>query len=132
MQIQAQVDEADIGQIASDDAVTFTVDAYPDVTFQGKVSQIRLAPTSLNNVVTYTVVIDADNPLGRLLPGMTANVTVITGEHKNVVTVPTEALRYQPRGPAQAALVRDGLSTGVVLSASAAAACLSGSRPSSS
>lgn len=114
VQIEAQVDEADIGQITSDDSVSFTVDAYPDVTFQGKVSQIRLAPVSLNNVVTYTVVIDADNPLGRLLPGMTANVTVITGEHKNVITVPTEALRYQPRGPAQAALVRDGLSTGVV------------------
>jgi HlyD family secretion protein len=59
-------------------------------------------------------VIDAENPLGRLLPGMTANVTIITGEHKNVVTVPTEALRYQPRGPAQAALVRDALATGVV------------------
>ncbi|HTP37539.1 MAG TPA: efflux RND transporter periplasmic adaptor subunit [Methyloceanibacter sp.] len=93
VQIQAQVDEADIGQIASDDPVTFTVDAYPDVTFQGKVSQIRLAPTSLNNVVTYTVVIDAENPLGRLLPGMTATVSIITGEHKDVVTVPNEALR---------------------------------------
>jgi HlyD family secretion protein len=114
VQIQAQVDEADIGQIASDDPVTFTVDAYPDVTFQGKVSQIRLAPTSLNNVVTYTVVIDAENPLGRLLPGMTATVSIVTGEHKDVVTVPNEALRYQPRGPAQAALVRDGLSTGIV------------------
>jgi HlyD family secretion protein len=84
------------------------------VTFQGKVTQIRLAPVALNNVVTYTVVIDADNPLGRLLPGMTANVEIVTGEHKGVVTVPNEALRYQPRGPAQAALVRDGLSTGVV------------------
>jgi HlyD family secretion protein len=114
LQIEAQVDEADIGQITSSDPVTFTVDAYPDVTFQGAVLQIRLAPTSLNNVVTYTVVIDAENPLGRLLPGMTANVEIVTGEHKNVVTVPNEALRYQPRGPAQAALVRDGLSTGVV------------------
>jgi HlyD family secretion protein len=114
VQIEAQVDEADIGQITSSDPVTFTVDAYPDVTFQGAVLQIRLAPTSLNNVVTYTVVIDAENPLGRLLPGMTANVEIVTGEHKNVVTVPNEALRYQPRGPAQAALVRDGLSTGVV------------------
>ena len=114
VQIEAQVDEADIGQITSDNAVSFTVDAYPDVTFQGKVTQIRLAPVALNNVVTYTVVIDADNPLGRLLPGMTANVEIVTGEHKGVVTVPNEALRYQPRGPAQAALVRDGLSTGVV------------------
>ena len=95
VQIEAQVDEADIGQIASDNAVSFTVDAYPDVTFQGKVTQIRLAPVALNNVVTYTVVIDADNPFGRLLPGMTANVEIVTGEHKGVVTVPNEALRYQ-------------------------------------
>ena len=114
VQIEAQVDEADIGQVTSDNAVSFTVDAYSDVTFQGRVTQIRLAPVALNNVVTYTVVIDADNPLGRLLPGMTANVEIVTGEHKGVVTVPNEALRYQPRGPAQAALVRDGLSTGVV------------------
>jgi HlyD family secretion protein len=117
VQIEAQVDEADIGQIASDDAVSFTVDAYPDVTFKGIVEQIRLAPTSLNNVVTYTVVIDADNPLGRLLPGMTANVEIVTGEHKDVVVVPNEALRFQPRGPAQAALARDGWSTGAVLAA---------------
>jgi HlyD family secretion protein len=115
VQIEAQVDEADIGQVASDDVVTFTVDAYPDVTFKGTVEQIRLAPTALNNVVTYTVVIDADNPLGRLLPGMTANVEIVTGEHKDVVVVPNEALRFQPRGPAQAALARDAWSTGAVL-----------------
>src|SRR4029077_6308658 len=78
VQIEAQVDEADIGQIASDNAVSFNVDDYPDVTFQGKVTQIRLAPVALNNVVTYTVVIDADNPFGRLLPGMTANVEIVT------------------------------------------------------
>ena len=115
VQIEAQVDEADIGQVTSDNAVTFTVDAYPDVTFKGKVKQIRLAPVALNNVVTYTVVIDADNPLGRLLPGMTANVEIVTGEQKNVVVVPSEALRFQPRGPAQAALTRDGWSTGAIL-----------------
>ena len=62
MQIEAQVDEADIGQVTRDNAVSFTVDAYPDVTFKGEVEQIRLAPVALNNVVTYTVVIDADNP----------------------------------------------------------------------
>ena len=101
----------------SDDPVTFTVDAYPDVTFKGTVEQIRLAPTALNNVVTYTVVIAADNPLGRLLPGMTANVEIVTGEHKDVVVVPNEALRFQPRGPAQAALARDAWSTGSVLPA---------------
>ena len=117
VQIEAQVDEADIGQVTSDDPVSFTVDAYPDVTFKGTVEQIRLAPTALNNVVTYTVVIAADNPLGRLLPGMTANVEIVTGEHKDVVVVPSEALRFQPRGPAQAALARDAWSTGSVLAA---------------
>ena len=111
VQIDAQVDEADIGQVARDNDVTFTVDAYPDVKFNGKVEQVRLAPITLTNVVTYTVVIAADNTLGRLLPGMTANVQIVTGENKQVVVVPTEALRYQPRGLAQAALVRDTWST---------------------
>ena len=115
VQIEAQVDEADIGQVTRDNPVSFTVDAYPDVTFKGEVEQIRLAPVALNNVVTYTVVIDADNPLGRLLPGMTANVEIVTGEQKNVVVVPSEALRFQPRGPAQAALARDGWATGSML-----------------
>jgi HlyD family secretion protein len=118
VQILAQVDEADIGQVTSDNAVSFTVDAYPDVSFKGQVEQIRLAPTALNNVVTYTVVIDADNALGRLLPGMTANVEIVTGEHKDVIVVPSEALRFQPRGPAQAALARDSWSTGAMLASS--------------
>jgi HlyD family secretion protein len=117
VQIEAQVDEADIGQVTSDNTVSFNVDAYPDVTFKGTVEQIRLAPTALNNVVTYTVVIAADNPLGRLLPGMTANVEIVTGEHKDVVVVPSEALRFQPRGPAQAALARDAWATGSMLPA---------------
>lgn len=118
VQILAQVDEADIGQVASGNPVTFTVDAYPDAKFAGKVEQIRLAPVSLQNVVTYTVVIAAENPQGRLLPGMTANVEIITGEHPQVVTVPNEALRFQPLGPA-AALVREGSETGAVKPAAA-------------
>src|SRR5262249_59820855 len=101
VQIQAQVDEADIGQVTSGNPVSFTVDAYPEAKFQGTVQQIRLAPVSLQNVVTYTVVIGAENALGRLLPGMTANVEIITGEHSNVVTVPNDALRFQPPGPAE-------------------------------
>lgn len=113
VEIDAQVDEADIGQVTRDNPVTFNVDAYPDMTFKGSVEQIRLAPVSLTNVVTYTVVIAADNLHGRLLPGMTANVDIVTGEHKQVVVVPNEALRYQPRGSAQAALVRDNWATGV-------------------
>ncbi|MGB0058490.1 MAG: efflux RND transporter periplasmic adaptor subunit [Methyloceanibacter sp.] len=117
VQIGAQVDEADIGQVTSGNPVSFTVDAYPDVSFEGKVEQIRLAPVSLQNVVTYTVVIAADNPLGRLLPGMTANVEIITGEHPGVVVVPNDALRFQPRGPAEA-LVRDTTATGATQVAS--------------
>jgi HlyD family secretion protein len=119
VQIEAQVDEADIGQVASHNPVSFTVDAYPEVTFEGTVEQIRLAPISLQNVVTYTVVIAADNPLGRLLPGMTANVEIITGEHAGVVVVPNDALRFQPRGPAEA-LVRDTTATGATQFASGA------------
>ncbi len=112
VQIDAQVDEADIGQVSAGNPVTFTVDAYPDVNFSGKVEQIRLAAVTLNNVVTYTVVIDAENPLGRLLPGMTANVEIVTGGRDNVIAVPNEALRFQPRGAAEA-LVR-GDATGAV------------------
>ena len=111
VQIEAQVDEADIGQVTRDNQVSFRVDAYPEATFEGVVEQIRLAPVALQNVVTYTVVIAADNPLGRLLPGMTANVDIVTGEHANVVTVPNDALRFQPRGPAEA-LVSDNSVTG--------------------
>ena len=85
LEVKIMVDEADIGQVAEGQAVKFTVDAFPDETFKGKVEQIKLAPIALNNVVTYTVVIAADNPLGRLLPGMTANVEIVTGEHKDVV-----------------------------------------------
>jgi len=102
VQIQAQVDEADIGQVTSDNTVTFTVDAYPDVKFEGKVQQIRLAPVSLANVVTYTVVIGADNPMGRLLPGMTANVSIIVARKDNVIQIKNAALRYRPAEAAPA------------------------------
>ena len=111
VQIEAQVDEADIGQVTSSNAVSFSVDAYPDTNFNGTVEQIRLASTALANVVTYTVVIGADNPHGRLLPGMTANVEIVTGENHDVVLVPNEALRFQPRGPAEA-LIHDAGATG--------------------
>jgi HlyD family secretion protein len=118
VQVEAHVREADIGQVARGNAVGFTVEAYPDVTFKGKVEQIRLVPVALNTAVTYTVVIAAENPLGRLLPGMTAKVEIVTGENKDVVVVPSEALAYQPRGPAQAAIARDAWSTGAVLASS--------------
>src|SRR6185312_717023 len=89
------------------------------VQIQAKVEQLRLAPISLQNVVTYTVVIAADNQLGRLLPGMTANVEIITGEHPGVVVVPNDALRFQPRGPAEA-LISDATATVSIPTASAA------------
>lgn len=96
VQIDAQVDEADIGQIAEGQPVSFTVDAYQGLALEGVVEQIRLAPQTLNNVVTYTVVISATNPGQRLLPGMTANMDIITGERTGVLTVPNSALRFRP------------------------------------
>ncbi|WP_203291485.1 efflux RND transporter periplasmic adaptor subunit [Maricaulis parjimensis] len=96
VQIDAQVDEADIGQIRQGQAVRFTVDAHPDTELTGQVEQIRLAPQTLNNVVTYTVVVSAANPGQRLLPGMTANMDIITGERSGVLTVGNGALRFRP------------------------------------
>ncbi|ODA66600.1 Macrolide export protein MacA [Methyloligella halotolerans] len=107
VQIEAEVDEADIGQVKASDRVSFTVDAYPFESFEGKVDQIRLAPTDLENVVTYTVIITAANRDGKLLPGMTANVSIVTGEHDDVVTVPSQALRFEPRGAAEALVQPD-------------------------
>jgi HlyD family secretion protein len=101
IQIDAQVDEADIGQVTAGNPVTFGVDAFPAESFTGTVEQLRLAPESLQNVVTYTVVIAARNDDGRLLPGMTANVEILTGERRNVRVVPNEALRFRPRGAAE-------------------------------
>ncbi len=96
MQVQASVDEADIGQVKNDDKVTFTVDAYPDLTFKGKVTQVRLEPVTSNNVVTYTVVIQAPNPDLKLMPGMTANITINTQEANDVLLIPSKALLFKP------------------------------------
>jgi len=96
VQINAQVDEADIGQVSLTSQVSFTVDAYPAQKFDGKIEQIRLAPTEAQSVVTYTVVIAAENPQKRLLPGMTANVEIVVAERHGVLTVPNEALRFRP------------------------------------
>ncbi len=105
VQIEASIDEADIGQISEGQTVTFDVDAYPGQDFPGEVVQVRLAANDAQNVVTYTVVIEADNPTGRLLPGMTANVTIVTGEVEGVLAAPNAALRFAPRGSAQALVV---------------------------
>jgi HlyD family secretion protein len=97
MQVEASVDEADIGQIREGQKVTFTVDSYPDDVFSARVRQIRKAPVETQNVVSYLVIIDVDNLDGKLLPGMTANVEIITGAKAGVLRVPTNALRFRPR-----------------------------------
>ena len=80
MQIETSVSEADIGKVAVGQDVNYTLDGYPDLVFTGKVSQVRLSPTTESNVVTYTVIIEVENNEGKLLPGMTANVSIITGK----------------------------------------------------
>jgi RND family efflux transporter, MFP subunit len=96
MQVEANVDQADIGQVSLGQRVTFTVDAYPDDTFKGTVTQIRLQATTTSNVVTYTVIVNAPNPELKLKPGLTANITIITKEKDDVLLVPAKALRYTP------------------------------------
>lgn len=96
MQVQASVDESDIGRIQSGQAVTFRVDAYPGEVFAGTVSQVRLQPQVVQNVVSYTTVIDVPNPDGKLKPGMTANVSIEIARADDVLAVPNAALRFQP------------------------------------
>ena len=96
MQVVADVDEADIGDVKEGERVTFTVDAYPNDTFEGTVTQVRQEATTTNNVVTYEVVISAPNKELKLKPGLTANVTIYTAERQNVLSVPTKALRFTP------------------------------------
>lgn len=97
MQVVADVDEADIGDVKKGERVTFTVDAYPDDTFEGEVKQVRQEATTTNNVVTYEVVISAPNADLKLKPGLTANVTIYTAERKGVLSVPSKALRFTPQ-----------------------------------
>jgi HlyD family secretion protein len=98
MQIDTSVDEADIGKVKVGQEVEFTVDAYPDITFKGKVGQVRIAPITVQNVVTYDVVITVDNPDLKLKPGMTANVSIIVSEKKDILRIPNAALRFRPSG----------------------------------
>ena len=95
MQVEADVDEADIGQVKAGQRVTFTVDAYMDEIFNGTVNQIRMKPTTTSNVVTYTVIIEAPNPDLKLFPCMTASVTIVTEEQKGLA-VPAEAFNFTP------------------------------------
>ena len=99
MQIDANVSEADIGNVEEGQNVTFTVDAFPDRKFNGKVRQIRNSPTTVQNVVTYDVVIEVSNPDLKLRPGMTANASVITAQRSGVLKIPSAALRFRPPEP---------------------------------
>ena len=96
MEIQASVDEADIGQVKTGQQVHFTVDAFPDDNFTGTVQEIRLQPVTTSNVVTYTVIIDVSNVGQKLMPGMTANVNIVVLESKNVLKIPVAAVKFTP------------------------------------
>lgn len=96
MKVMAAVDEADIGQVKAGQRVSFTVDAFQNETFHGTVQEVRLNPTTTSNVVTYTVVITAENPDQKLLPGMTATCTIVTQEITDAVTIPIKALKFTP------------------------------------
>lgn len=108
MQVETKIDEADIGAIHQGLPVTFTVDAFPDVTFNGKVAQVRLEPITDAGVVTYTIVIRTENPDLKLRPGMTANVSVLVASRDDVLKVPNAALRFRPPAAAASGGVRRG------------------------
>ena len=101
MRIETSVSEADIGKVKEGQEVEYTLDGYPDSVFKGVVTQVRLSPTTESNVVTYTVVIEVENEEGKLLPGKTANVSIITGKKENILTVPNVALKFTVAGNKQ-------------------------------
>lgn len=96
MQVEVNVDEADIGGVHEGQPAEFTVDTFPRDSFTGSVSQVRLSPTTENNIVTYTVIVKVDNPDGKLLPGMTANVSLILDKRDDILVVPNSAFRFKP------------------------------------
>jgi HlyD family secretion protein len=96
MQLDTNVDEADVGQVKLGQPVRFTVDAFPSQTFQGSVTQMRQAPINVQNVITYDVVVAVPNPDLKLLPGMTANVKILTNKEDGVLKIPNVALRFRP------------------------------------
>ncbi len=104
MQVNANVDEADVGQLSPNSRVAFSVDAYPNETFAGRIAEIRLAPQTIQNVVTYSVIIDVDNSKLELRPGMTANVNILVAERRDVLKIPNGALRYSPEKAAELAV----------------------------
>jgi len=101
MKVECSVDESDIGKVKEGQKVRFTVEAYPNQNFAGVVQQVRFSPETVQNVVTYTTIVNVDNPEKKLLPGMTATVSIIVGEAKNVLRVSNAALRFTPTLPAE-------------------------------
>jgi HlyD family secretion protein len=99
MQVECSVDEADIGKVKEGQQARFTVDAFPEDIFKGVVRQVRYSPTVTQNVVTYTTIVDVDNPALKLRPGMTATISIITGEARDVIRIPNAALRFTPNLP---------------------------------
>lgn len=99
MRVMASVDEADIGSVQSGQSVEFYVDAFIDEVFYGTVKEVRLNPVTTSNVVTYTVVIEAENPKHKLLPGMTATCTIVTQEKKDVLSISVKSLKFRPNTP---------------------------------
>ena len=96
MQIEVNVSEADISKVQEGQEVDYTLDGYPDSVFTGKVTQVRISPTTVSNVVTYSVIVEVDNQDLKLIPGMTANVSIITSKSENVLCAPSVALKYTP------------------------------------
>ena len=101
MQIEVSVSEADIGKVNEGQDVTYTLDGYPDSVFQGKVTQVRISPTTVSNVVTYTVIVGVKNDDLKLIPGMTANVSIITNKSENILCAPSVALKFNPNTDGQ-------------------------------
>lgn len=96
MQIETNVSEADIGHVKEGQEVEYTLDGYPDLTLKGKVKQVRISPTTVSNVVTYSVIIEVDNEDNKLKPGMSANVSIITSKNEDVLCAPNMALKFTP------------------------------------
>src|SRR5260370_3272978 len=113
MQVDSNVSESDIGNVLPGLRAEFKVDTFPDREFEGPVHQVRQAPITVQNVVTYDVVVNVDNPELQLKPGMTANVTIVTAHRDKVLRVPMDALRFAPSGtPLSQANALDGTSAG--------------------
>ncbi len=108
MQVETSVDEADISKVKTEARAVFTVDAFPERTFDGQVTEVRQSPTNTNGVVTYLVIVRTDNPRGELKPGMTATVEIIEDERRDVLMVPAEALSYRPSGAKSVAQTTPG------------------------